>query len=470
MSAFFFPLIQEANELQDKHIRAIYDNRCIEIVPIILYCLCDLKARCKVQNFKQFNGYYGCPLCLQEGETLGNSTTVRFLKSKAAIDLRNHKRTVLAAKRAEQLNSCIDGVFGKSCLMALKNFDMIYGCGLDYMHNICLRVVPTWLNLILHAKMKDEYYIKKENRIILNERLLNIQTTSDISYKPRTLDDRSFFRAVEYRNFLLYYSRYVLSSILPKKYVDHLELLSAALYKLLKKEQRVEEINEASDMLISFADKFEEYFRKESVTMNVHLLRHVGTVVIESGPLWATSLFGTESYNGVITSYITARTNIIDQIAYRYITSRNVFEPTISNENKSLLGSKLLVPHQEIDEILKIHGITTESGEIKIAEAIKIDKRMYTSKIYGLSDSPDYFFKFSDGLIGAAAFYIEFESNIFVLVELYEERDQKHHLLEIIETTDRKIYSIDSIAEKLLYFNICDHHIITSIPNKYERM
>lgn len=35
----------------------------------VLCCSCDLPARAIVQNFIQFNGYYGCCFCEQPGET-----------------------------------------------------------------------------------------------------------------------------------------------------------------------------------------------------------------------------------------------------------------------------------------------------------------------------------------------------------------------------------------------------------------
>lgn len=84
------------------------------------------------------------------------------------------------------------------------------------------------------------------------------------------------------------------------QYVHHFQLLSAGIYILLQSKIDTEQISVAERMLIQFADEFETLYGIDSVTMNIHLLRHMSTAVRNLGPLWAQSAFGFEANNGVL--------------------------------------------------------------------------------------------------------------------------------------------------------------------------
>lgn len=44
----------------------------ITVKAVLVCCTCDLPARAQVMSMVQFNGYYGCPCCLQKGMYLIN--------------------------------------------------------------------------------------------------------------------------------------------------------------------------------------------------------------------------------------------------------------------------------------------------------------------------------------------------------------------------------------------------------------
>lgn len=69
---------------------------------------------------------------------------------------------------------------------------------------------------------------------------------------------------------------------------------------LLEKEISHENICTAEIRLNEFVEKFEDFYGKHNVTMNIHLLKHIANSVRNLGPLWAQSAFSFETNNGVI--------------------------------------------------------------------------------------------------------------------------------------------------------------------------
>lgn len=125
----------------------------------------------------------------------------------------------------------------------------------------------------------------KKNRDKLDKRL-SLQPPEYINRKPRSVQERGFYKASEYRNLLLYFLPYALRGLLDESKVKHFQLLSAATYILLQSELNENEINQAGEMFTTFADRFEEMYGKETVTMNVHILRHYAETVKNCGPIW----------------------------------------------------------------------------------------------------------------------------------------------------------------------------------------
>lgn len=95
-------------------------------------------------------------------------------------------------------------VKGPTCLIKIPHFDIISGMPPDHMHNIHLGVVrqmaSMWLDSDNHEK---PYYIG--NRVNeLDEQLLLIKPPCNITRVPRSLQQRKFWKACEWQNWLLF--------------------------------------------------------------------------------------------------------------------------------------------------------------------------------------------------------------------------------------------------------------------------
>ena len=72
----------------------------------------DLPAKATVLCAKQFNGMYGCSVCLHPGKRLPNNSRV-YLPEFTHLQ-RTHPQVISAASEAEKTNSCVQGIYGLS--------------------------------------------------------------------------------------------------------------------------------------------------------------------------------------------------------------------------------------------------------------------------------------------------------------------------------------------------------------------
>lgn len=189
-------------------------------------------------------------------------------------------------------------------MIAFKHFDLANSFCLDYMHNVPLGVFKTMLkSWICTANKNAPYYINKKRREILDERLLSIPKCSFIGRRTRSLSQLANLKACELRSLLLFYLPTCITGLLPKQFVDHLQLLSKSIYCLLKTEIELDELNSVEIDLNRFVKEYQEFYGKSAMTMNVHLISHLVQNVRNNGPLWSTSMFGFESSNGHLRPY-----------------------------------------------------------------------------------------------------------------------------------------------------------------------
>ena len=272
---------------------------------ILLAGTCDLPAKCLVQNFKQFNGFYGCGKCLQPGSTytLGQSSRKHVYLYEPANPtgpLRTKEQTSDDVKWFKENGTSKNGVLGPSWFHCLRHLDMIKGTGLDYMHGCLLGVTRQMLSLWLNTEHKNDKFYIGNHIAVLNRRLLSIQPPNEISRCPRSFTDRKHWKASEYRSFLFYYSLPVLFGVLPLEYFHHFALFAIAVRLFASESISPSELTKGTLYLDLFCKKFGEYYSEQYIGINLHSLLHLSSTVEELGPLWAYSCFAFEGFNGIL--------------------------------------------------------------------------------------------------------------------------------------------------------------------------
>lgn len=476
ISSFFFPLIKEMHEI---HRAGGFKNReqKVPFLPFITHCCCDLPAKAIVQGMLQYNGQSACGYCHHPGVAIKNkqktSTVYRYINRGCEERPRSHIEMLLTASKLSGEMDSIDGVKQRSCMASLIDFDMTHGFGIDYMHGILLGNVPKLVNFWLDSKHSDQkFHIKKKYHCVLDKRVLGIKPISSIKRVPRSMNDRGFFKANEWRCLLLYYLRYCLPGLLDMKYIHHFQLLSAATYILSQEKIPAEKIVETKQMLTKFADEFEILYGKQNVTMNLHLLRHIPDSVQQLGPLWAHSLFGFEAKNGEIAKFAKAKTNVLQQVTTKYILSHTLSPVETGNRQKPSnitvrCEDKTIKPTHEEEKLLNEHGIIHPN--YRIWQRALIKGQPYTSTSYRVNKTIDYFVQLKNNQMGTVKHYIKFEECVYAFVEIFEICDTSNHLLEVTSTKSFKVVYASDIEKKMMFFDVGSKQIACSIPNKFER-
>ncbi|MGH0144495.1 UNVERIFIED_CONTAM: hypothetical protein FKN15_003413 [Acipenser sinensis] len=152
-----------------------------KLCPLIY--VCDAVARDMVQNFKQYNGAYGCGFCLQRGEVVprGHGYARVYSLENDMAPLRTKQQTIHYAERV-----CVQGngqsemgVKGVSPLLLLSEFDIIKGFVPDYMHSVCLGVVRQFTNLWFDTKnANQDFHLTSRDKQLIDAQLLKLRPPS----------------------------------------------------------------------------------------------------------------------------------------------------------------------------------------------------------------------------------------------------------------------------------------------------
>lgn len=300
---------------------------------ILLSGTFDAPAKCLFHNLVQFNGYFGCPYCLHPGTTLKTSSTGAGHSHVYQYDRetngqtrqRTHEQTVSFAIEAERLKklgkfntTVTKGVKGLSWSMHFPKFDIIFGTAIDYMHSVLLGVVKMLLTLWTDKSYSSEPWSLGPDKIkIFDRRFLCIKPPYSITRTPRSiLANMAHLKASELRSFLLFYGLPCLWGLLPNEYFQHFLLLVDAVFILLQDSISPDQLSKSVSLLNHFCLRVESLYGKRYETFNVHCLLHLVTCVENLGPLWASSCFCYEDYNGDIRKLFHGTQNVEFQISF----------------------------------------------------------------------------------------------------------------------------------------------------------
>ncbi|KAK3926429.1 Halomucin [Frankliniella fusca] len=237
-NVFFKPLQKNMKTFtQDGHTFKLPDNSLVLVKGKIICGTCDLPAKCNFLLFKQFNSYFGCPKCMiAGGRAAVNNSTVQVYPYSANIQQRTHEETVQYAREAleERKNNkdaSVYGVKGPSLLLKLVP-DIIKCTAIDIMHGVfwgvCKMLMKLWFSSTYSTMPWSIHHLTG----ILDEKLKKIKSPSFVQRAPRQLKDMKFWKASEYKLFLLYYSVPLLKNVLSEVYLKHHCLLVSAIYLL----------------------------------------------------------------------------------------------------------------------------------------------------------------------------------------------------------------------------------------------
>lgn len=279
--------------------------------------ICDSVARPLVRCSTQFNGEFGCGLCLNPGKSVekgkGYARVYPMINGNPFGEgLRTHEETLLHAEQKTKAKR--KGIQKVSVLCEIPNYDIINNLDVDWMHCVGLGVVRQFSNLWFDKTNCDKDFYVGDIIDLVDSFLTSFRPTSDISRTPRPLSDRAHMKAHEWITFLLIYSLPLMKMFFPKKYIDHWALLVEGISILVKKSIMKSEVKYAAKCLNNFILGVESLYGEEYVSFNVHLLAHLPTSVENWGPLYTHSAFIYEDFNQTIQAYVNSPNGVEIQI------------------------------------------------------------------------------------------------------------------------------------------------------------
>lgn len=187
-----------------------------------------------------------------------------------------------------------------SPLEEILTLDMVGDFPLDYLHLICLGVMKRLLKQIWMEQLPHRFS-KSQPRLIDNLiTLCSSQLPKEFNRKGRSLQDLSYWKATEFRTFLLYTGIFILKNFITEEEYKHFIYFHTATRILCDPSSSRQQIRFAGDLLTHFVTQFPILYGDFHVVYNVHSLIHLANDVLLHGPLDSFSCFGFENYLGKI--------------------------------------------------------------------------------------------------------------------------------------------------------------------------
>lgn len=455
-SEYFDPIIREFKKLSE--FGFFFQNENFQFH--ITHACFDLPMKSVLENIRQYNGYQACYYCEHTGKKTEKG--VRYTNMLQPSPLRNHKNMVLLADKARKTGMIVKGIKGISPLIGFENFDIVRSLSVDYMHGALLGVAKNLLSFWYDSTHNQRpFYIKPQQRLIVNNRLASIKLCRFINRNITTLENYSTFKASQYRTFILYLFP-VLHGVLRKKYFEHFQLFSFSMYTLLQEKITKNELMLVDVQLKKFVDEYEILYGETSMTMNVHCLLHVVECVKNLGPLWAHSMFSFESYNGTLTKYGKSPNNVLNQVVEKVVLNFAEAKDA-EKQRKDLIFSHLSSEQISNSDtnLLRINRILST----KFYAAMRRGSIVFTSINYTCAKKTiDYFIETRQNEYGKIVCYVENHA----MIEEYSIVNCANQILTVKTTSKKILRPTSDIVAKCIYLKIGQNEYIVKRPNKYE--
>jgi len=247
----------------------------------IVQIVCDAPAKAFILNVKGHNAYHGCNSCTVEGDFINNRM--------AYLDMDAPLRNNLSFREKK------DEFYHKD-ISPLEDLpiDVSSVVVLEYMHNVCLGVMKKLLSFWIKGRKP----VRLVNPESISEELCNIKSflPTEFNRLPRPLEEFEYWKASEFRTFLIYTGPIVLRGRIKTTLYNHFMILSCAIRLLISPKTCYTYNSTAKTLLRQFVSEYPLHYGAEYVGYNVHGLIHLADFVMIHGCLDSFSAFKYENY------------------------------------------------------------------------------------------------------------------------------------------------------------------------------
>jgi len=290
----------------------------------VLLFKADLPARALATKHMNHNAYYCCLECDQEGVWHEENRVVIYPYLPNQMNSRSLAHFDYCAERVNQQlpNDSYYGVKGVSPLRKIMNIpDQI---DLDVMH----------LCFIGHCNFllcKWEKLIVKQSWLSGNDFLKKIQWPHNVNVDLRSLSDRAYWKAHDYRLFFLYVMFPFVFSFFPENISSHFSLYFVFL-RTLYFYHDFQEVIEVESLIKTYCERAQHIYGETFYLYSSHAHLHLIEKVINNGALCFHNCFPNERFVHFLRSLRSGNRLIARQIC----NSLEKFRSTIKKESLSI--------------------------------------------------------------------------------------------------------------------------------------
>ena len=232
---------------------------------------------------------------------------------------RTHPEVQRWADEAESTGECLYGIKGTSLLAEYS--DIVKGIPIDYMHAVLEGVTKNLMVLWFESKYSRRSFSLARKLKLIDRKLLLVKPPHEFRRSPRSIADSvKYWKASEFRAWLLFYSLPIVAPYLPAEYAQHYSLLVYAMHILLGSDISSDQLDIADQLL---HQHMPDLYGEESCKINIHYLMHLSSFVRMWGPLWVYSCFGFENMNGHLKMFHGTR-QILGQLVFTVKTQQSL--------------------------------------------------------------------------------------------------------------------------------------------------
>ena len=204
MNVFLVPFVEECSKLEAEDF--LFGNKIQPRRVFALLLSADSPARAIVRNVKQFNGQVRGDWCEFKGVAVATAggPQVRYYPHRTPVVMRSSKKQASYALEATATCDSVKGVKGTTVADLLPSFDTVRGTVTDYMHSVCQGVMRQMVDLWFESKHHGESFCIGQKVKLVDEQLQLISPPSEIDRSPRSMSQRHYWKASEWRAFIFY--------------------------------------------------------------------------------------------------------------------------------------------------------------------------------------------------------------------------------------------------------------------------
>jgi len=306
----------------------------------ISFITCDLEAKNKVMNMVGYSGYYGCYYCLIKGE---NQSHVYFPGPPG--EKRTNLNLLSDSAKSEHGVKELTEIFQLSFLY--DNFNTVLTFPIDIMHCIFLGVTKRITNLWLTS---DDIGFRHQISSV-EEFGQSLSNKSRCFSRPlRVFSQIGNWKAVEWKNWLFYYSPVILPSYLSSKYLMSYLQFSKSIFSLCSTNLSLPDLEHVHNEIQNFVTECETLYGISFCSLNVHLLHHLVDFVKEYGPLWVYWCFPFEKALGYYKKFLKSQKSPAK--SFCRVSSFQNFSSSVSSTSINPNIQKVLSPTKNFNKYL----------------------------------------------------------------------------------------------------------------------